>query len=161
MTSREVICECGCGEVVSPGRRFRHGHNGRRSPEARFWEMVRKTDTCWLWGGRLAPHGYGSILVGKRHVRVHRFAYELLVGPIPAGLHIDHLCRVRHCVNPAHLEAVTNTENLRRGNSTKLTLDQVREIKRSNETQIVLAARYGVHSSHISQIRNGRAWADA
>ncbi len=70
---------------------------------------------CWLWTGRLNRGGYG-VGYADRAVRVHRWAYELLHGPIPDGLDIDHLCRVRRCVNPAHLEAVTRRENLRRGN---------------------------------------------
>jgi hypothetical protein len=59
--------------------------------------------------------GYGAFMVGGRNVRVHRWAYETLVGPIPDGLVIDHLCRVRNCVNPDHLEPVTHRENIRRG----------------------------------------------
>lgn len=79
-----------------------------------FWARVDKTGDCWLWTGRLTSHRYGS--VGSKG-SAHRIAYELTVGPIPEGLTIDHLCRVRHCVNPAHLEPVTMTENVRRGES--------------------------------------------
>lgn len=81
-------------------------------------------DECWLWRGALGVHGYGQIhllIDGKdRHRMPHRVVYEHLVGPIPAGLQIDHLCRVRHCVNPAHLEPVTNAENTRRGRLSEL-----------------------------------------
>lgn len=90
---------------------------GRRSdsPEKRFWARVQKTDSCWLWTGKLGPRGYATFSVGGKPVRVHRFAYELLVGPIPPGLTLDHLCRVRHCVSPAHLEAVPPGINVLRG----------------------------------------------
>lgn len=73
---------------------------------------------CWLWTAAVDPTtGYGKFHIGpdQRTCGAHRFAYELLVGPIPDGLVLDHLCRVRHCVNPQHLEPVTVGENLRRG----------------------------------------------
>jgi hypothetical protein len=82
----------------------------------RFWSRVDRTDTCWIWRGGRKPKGYGNFWVDSQHsVAAHRFAYELLVGPIPPGLHLDHLCRVPWCVNPEHLEPVTVRENLLRG----------------------------------------------
>jgi hypothetical protein len=83
------------------------------STEQRFWAKVRKTDTCWLWTGTVGPGGYGRFHSGKQ-VRVHRYAYRLLVGPIPRLRTLDHLCRVKLCVNPDHLEPVRRTENTRR-----------------------------------------------
>lgn len=76
--------------------------------------FVFAEDGCWHWTGPLFSNGYGAFWSGKRNVRAHRAMYELLIGEIPAGLALDHFCRVRHCVNPAHLEPVTLAENNRR-----------------------------------------------
>jgi|SRR5687767_5564199 len=89
-----------------------------QSLEERAWTKIRKDPSgCWIWTATLNPDGYGRIRVGKRTVFAHRAMYELQVGPIPAGLQLDHLCRVRECVNPEHLEPVTNRENSRRASS--------------------------------------------
>jgi hypothetical protein len=85
---------------------------------ARFWAKVDRSagpDRCWPWLAYRSSNGYGRIDVGGRIDYAHRIAYELTHGDIPAGLHIDHLCRVRECVNPGHLEPVTALENTRRG----------------------------------------------
>lgn len=89
---------------------------GRGLPTAeRFWRFVRKTDSCWLWTG-CTSRAYGMFQISRSIPRVysHRFAYELLVGPIPEGLELDHLCNNPLCVNPAHLQPVTHAENCRR-----------------------------------------------
>lgn len=69
---------------------------------------------CWLWNGSRDAGGYPTATIAARRGFAHRLVYELLVGVIPAGLELDHLCRVRHCVNPDHLEPVTKAENIRR-----------------------------------------------
>jgi hypothetical protein len=73
---------------------------------------------CWEWTANTDPRGYGRIKVGGRNgqkAKAYRVSYELAYGPIPEGLTIDHLCRVRHCINPAHLEAVPMVVNTLRG----------------------------------------------
>lgn len=82
----------------------------------RFWSKVSKDEAtdCWLWTGALNSDGYGHLSVDGCALLSHRLAYTALVEPIPNGLQIDHLCRVKACCNPAHLEAVTAAENMRR-----------------------------------------------
>ena len=86
----------------------------RPATTERFWAKVNKTETCWLWMATTNPKGYGRFRDGKA-VSAHRWAYEQVAGPIPEGLQLDHLCRVRNCVNPAHLEPVTGAVNQKRG----------------------------------------------
>lgn len=87
----------------------------RPSPQQRFWAKVTKTDTCWIWGGAKTAGGYGVFNSGEGNTVAHRFSWQAANGPVPEGLQIDHLCRNRACVNPAHLEPVTQQENIRRG----------------------------------------------
>jgi hypothetical protein len=70
---------------------------------------------CVLWTGPLDEKGYGHLVLNGRNIRVHQASYIAYIGEVPPGLEIDHLCRVRHCVNPDHLEAVTHRENILRG----------------------------------------------
>jgi hypothetical protein len=124
-----LVCRY-CGEYTAKTVKGRGIHEGQWCPmnaerhtpfrglplEERFWAKVRKTPDCWLWtGSTVGTWGYGQVSIGRRRIPVHRYAYELLVGPIPDGLVIDHLCRVPHCVNPAHLEPVTEQVNILRG----------------------------------------------
>ncbi len=86
------------------------------SPGVRFWRKFVTSDTgCWLWTGPLTRKGYGRFKVADKPIQAHRWAYAYLRGPIPEGLTIDHLCRMRHCVNPRHMEVVTSRENTLRG----------------------------------------------
>lgn len=82
----------------------------------RFVRFTHFTEDCWYWIGNRSYKGYGEFAVSAtKKQKAHRFAYEFFVGPIPNGMTIDHLCRNRSCVNPKHLEAVTNKVNILRG----------------------------------------------
>jgi hypothetical protein len=89
------------------------GRNSAPFPE-RFWQKVAKADGCWSWTSVHQSAGYGTFKLNGTMVLAHRVAYQLLKGPIPAGMQLDHLCRNRGCVNPDHLEPVTREENLKR-----------------------------------------------
>ena len=97
-------CGCLCLETVMTMEQFLDKHVPNRQP-----------GQCWLWTGAIGPTGYGSCRWKRKTRAAHRLVYEHLIGPVPEGLELDHLCKTRHCVNPAHLEPVTHAENLRRG----------------------------------------------
>lgn len=89
----------------------------RISIEDRFWKKVspEPNSGCWLWTACVFPAGYGKLMVEGKTESAHRVSYRMHVGEIPDGLELDHLCRVRCCVNPDHLEPVTRSVNVKRG----------------------------------------------
>ncbi|HKY57632.1 MAG TPA: HNH endonuclease signature motif containing protein [Aeromicrobium sp.] len=99
-------------------------HDGKKAPkgtptdERLRMHMVVTPGGCWRWTASIGNTGYGRIMLDRKLKYAHRVSYETFVGPIPAGREIDHLCRVRACINPLHLEAVTPQVNVRRGEST-------------------------------------------
>lgn len=112
--------------------------------------VVDETTGCWLWTAGLNGQGYGHFSLDGRMQRAHRVAYELLVGPVPEGLELDHLCRVRRCVNPAHLEAVTHRENTLRGDTVPASRAKLTHCKRGHPLE----------PPHLRRTSNGsrRCW---
>lgn len=110
--SKPIPC-VSCGKMF---KRLKGSHTRRCSTECRFLALVEMEPGCWTWTGSQDGKGYGQMkLLGLSPVKAHRISYELSVGPIPEGMQLDHLCRNRLCVNPDHLEPVTNRENTMRG----------------------------------------------
>lgn len=106
------VRSCGNFACVNPH------HCGAGTEMLRFWGKVDKAGACWEWTGTKSPNGYGTFKIRNTDpLYAHRISYEAIVGPIPDGLHIDHLCRNRGCVNPAHMEPVTSKVNNLRGES--------------------------------------------
>jgi len=118
---------------------------------------------CWIWLLSRNAGGYGRAADGKGGVKLaHCLAWEKENGrPKPEGLDLDHICRVKECCNPDHLEPVTRRENLlRRVKRHALTADQVYEIRASHEPGVVVAAKFGVSKSSVSAIRLRKTWSD-
>ena len=121
---------------------------------------------CWEWQGSVNKRtGYGKKQLNGRTLLAHRWMYEMLQGPIPDGLVVNHKCSNRKCVNPHHLELTTQTGNCRHGFGTKLTVEAVREIKAAKNSRkwgdgMRLAHKHKVSSALIHDIWNGRAWKD-
>lgn len=117
---------------------------------------------CWVWKWGKTGQGYGYLSAGVDGVRsMHRWFYMQKFGEIRQGLQLDHLCRVRACVNPDHLEPVTGAENTRRGPHVKLTqldVQTIRAAKGSGVPARWLATKFGVSNGTIHELCNGRSW---
>lgn len=123
-------------------------------------------DDFWTWQGHISKStGYGAKSAHGKTIPAHRWVYQIFNGWIPKGLVINHLCRNRACVNPRHLEATTHAGNCRHGLKTKLSREQVIEIKDLLSAYTYgdvkkIADRFGVSQFTISSIKAGRAWKD-
>ncbi len=152
-----------------------------RPVEERFWEKVNKTESCWLWTGATCNGGYGyfAIMKPKKHcVVAHRFAWELVIGPITEeGIEVCHNCPTGDnplCVRPDHMFLGTQKDNLvdavdkgrmdsgENSYQAKLTNDQVRAIRAEyalgNRTQRSFAIQYGVCFQTMNNLLRGRIW---
>ena len=169
-------CHCGCGRKAPLARqsntergwvrgqpiRFIHGHHAFKHPQTYSIEdRGYPFGPCWIWQGDVGTTGYAKI--GNSEYG-HVVFYERKHGPIPEGLELDHLCRLRCCVNPDHTEPVTHTVNVRRGLRAKLSPAAVAEIKVLRDSGLSyasIAPRFGVGPDCISRAYRGKRWKEA
>lgn len=171
-----MLCLCGCGLETETSNRtirargvrkgeplhYRVGHAGgavrrRRRLTPELWTI--SSDGCWIWNGsRWNSEGHCAVWMNGKRLLAHRAVYEQEIGPIPHGLVLDHLCKRPPCVNPLHLEPVTPATNVRRSRATKLTPEQVEQIRLSPLSCRRAALEFGVSHQTISDIRRGHSW---
>lgn len=162
-------CQCGCGEKtrIAPHtdrpRRWLAGepvpfinHHGKRL--AQYVSDPCPETGCMEWLGAVTGDGYGRYNAQRAHITV----YEQERDGVPTGMQLDHLCRNKMCVNPAHLEVVTPAENTRRGTVAKLSVEQVAKIRGlfagGALTKVEIGKRFGVSGRHVTAIVRGDAW---
>lgn len=171
-------CHCGCGQKTNvipmtshkrgriagePNRFISQHHMRIMEPEYVVEDRGYKTP-CWIWQRSLTDGGYGGVRRKGESTKAHVMYYENKYGPVPDGLVLDHLCRVRACINPDHTEPVTRKINSWRGAKAKLTIEQVRLIK----AHIVegkmrctdIAPLFGCTVQTVYHIKSGRVWSE-
>lgn len=177
-TNEQVVpygyCHCGCGRKTNTAKisssskgwvkgeplkfiRYHVSNVKRRNPKP--W-IVDDATGCWLYTGPKGAKGYGRIMIDRQNRLAHRHFYEQLVGPIPEGLQLDHLCRNTSCVNPDHLEPVTPIENIRRSEKIVMTSERKEIAKKLEGTMsyAAIAREIGVSLTTVWNFLNGRSW---
>ena len=169
------LCFCGCNsptelaassgptQVKGKPLRYVQGHHARGPKTIAYLVQDCGYNTpCWIWQRHCNQSGYGQIKVDGLTQSAHRHYYQQRYGSIEKGLCLDHLCRVRRCVNPDHLEAVTLSENTRRGLGKIGSMQRANRIRHSHyvdkETIASLSRQYDVSWSCIQQVVKFRTW---
>jgi len=145
----------------------------------RFWNYVNKTSDCWLWKAGCFSNGYGQFRVGKKKVKAHRFAYELVYGKVLPEICVCHTCDNRKCVNPKHLFLATDKGNAQdretkkrhphldgydksgeKNPAAKLTKADVFMIRnlKGRQSYAVIANRFNISKSQVGNIMRGESW---
>ncbi len=160
--TRIGYCRCGCGEQTKlrfhskEPNLFVHGHHNRC--KVKYQETATG---CWEWQTGTSTRGYGVARVNGRSCLAHRAVYEALVGPIPDGMVLDHICLNTICVNPAHLRVVTIAENTQCGKLAKLSADDVvniRELAAQGVKQARISELYHISSGAVCNIIKRKNW---
>ena len=169
------LCFCGCGQLTpiaietnTPLLRFKGKHiryiNGHQKRSTKTAFTVDEATGCWNWNRCKDGCGYGLTTLNHRHMRAHIAYYIRRFGPVPNGYELHHVCVNPGCVNPDHLQLITHAEHMHLSPRTKLTVDQVRDIRRlyaqGDVSQSTLAEQFGVSAPTISAIITRRNWKD-
>lgn len=171
------FCHCGCGEKtrICPksdprdgsikGRPYRYirCHALRSSPLEYLEEDRGYKTPCWTWQRGTDGKGYGKTNVDGVRTQAHRAFYERRFGTIPSGLDLDHLCRIRRCVNPDHMEPVPRQINVQRGAQVKLSpeaLQRLLQLSTDGLSSRKVAPLVGVSPSQVTRILRGVQWAN-
>lgn len=132
-----------------------------KKPDEEFYKIDEITG-CWNYSGYKDRLGYGIHCYHGKYIFAYRYFYEKYKGKIPDNLVLDHLCRNTSCVNPEHLEAVTNEENCRRGINSKINMDIADEIRRLNKNNLLsireLSNKFNLSRTQITRIINNERW---
>lgn len=155
-------CKCGCNTALKKKKSiWAKNHHGRKSPVDFVVEDHSYKSCCWIWKLKLEWTGYGRIKRNGKSHTVHVYYWEAINGKKPQGMELDHLCRVRACMRPDHLELVTHKENDRRGASARLKEENISEIfslYNSGITMKNIARMFSISRGHVSDIIRETKW---
>ena len=168
------LCMCGCGQPtpIAKQSETRSGavagfptkyiprHSARRRLAIDHVDRGYETPCHIPNRAKSSGNGYIQVHRAGEPVRLHKLMYESANGDVPAGMVLDHLCRQRDCCNPDHIEAVTVAVNTQRGNTARLTDEDVASIRKlaGSMTQREIAERFGIKQPTVSDILRGKSW---